>query len=164
MLCNLNGQEQEKLHKIVVALGAEEILSQLSEECCELGQAAQKLRRVLHNTTPVSMEKAILGLEEEIGDVFLTLDGVERIGLFSFGEVLKSAHEKNDRWYGRIFDESNADISNKEKQHGLWKYYHKQGIAVCTCCSFERKLDDDFGRAISCPNCGAKIDCEENNG
>lgn len=39
--------------------------------------------------------------------------------------------------------------------HGRWKYYHKQGIAVCTSCSFERKLDDNFGRAISCPNCGA---------
>lgn len=42
-------------------------------------------------------------------------------------------------------------------QHGTWKYFHKQGIAVCTNCSFKRKLDDDFGRAISCPNCGAKM-------
>ena len=41
---------------------------------------------------------------------------------------------------------------------GKWKYYKKQGIAVCTNCSFERKLDDDFGRAVSCPNCGAKMD------
>ncbi|MBR4930738.1 MAG: hypothetical protein IKZ00_08075 [Bacteroidaceae bacterium] len=41
--------------------------------------------------------------------------------------------------------------------HGEWKSYKKQGIAVCTNCSFERKLDDDFGRAISCPNCGADM-------
>ena len=37
----------------------------------------------------------------------------------------------------------------------LWKYYRKAGIAVCQNCNFERKLDDDFGRAVACPNCGA---------
>lgn len=39
-----------------------------------------------------------------------------------------------------------------------WKYYHKQNIAVCTHCSFERDLDADFGRAVACPNCGARMD------
>ena len=39
-----------------------------------------------------------------------------------------------------------------------WKYYNKQNIAVCTNCSFERKLDVDFGKAISCPNCGARME------
>jgi hypothetical protein len=38
---------------------------------------------------------------------------------------------------------------------GNWKYYHKQNKAVCTNCSFERDLDADFGKAITCPNCGA---------
>lgn len=38
-----------------------------------------------------------------------------------------------------------------------WKYYKKQGIAVCTNCSFERNLDDNFGKAVSCPNCGADM-------
>ena len=42
--------------------------------------------------------------------------------------------------------------------HGRWKYYHKQGKAVCTNCSFERGVDDNFGRAVACPNCGAKMD------
>lgn len=42
--------------------------------------------------------------------------------------------------------------------HGKWKYYHKQNRAVCIVCSFERDLDADFGRAIACPNCGAKTD------
>ena len=42
-----------------------------------------------------------------------------------------------------------------EVVHGRWKYYHKQNIAVCTNCSFERDLDANFGKAISCPNCGA---------
>ena len=46
--------------------------------------------------------------------------------------------------------------------HGRWKYYHKQNIAVCTNCSFERDLDANFGKAISCPNCGAKMDGDGN--
>ena len=51
-----------------------------------------------------------------------------------------------------------------EVKHASWKYYKKQRIAVCTNCSFERKLDDDFGRAVSCPNCGAKMDGGADNG
>lgn len=46
--------------------------------------------------------------------------------------------------------------------HVKWKYYHEQGIAVCTHCSFERKLGSDFGKAIACPNCGARMDLEDN--
>lgn len=42
--------------------------------------------------------------------------------------------------------------------HGEWKYYHKLNKAVCLSCSFERDLDADFGKAICCPNCGAKMD------
>ena len=48
-----------------------------------------------------------------------------------------------------------------EVRHGRWKCFHKQNKAVCTCCSFERDLDTDFGRAVACPNCGARMDKEE---
>lgn len=44
-----------------------------------------------------------------------------------------------------------------EVVHGRWKYYRKQNIAVCTNCSFERDLNVNFGRAVSCPNCGASM-------
>lgn len=44
-----------------------------------------------------------------------------------------------------------------EVVHAKWVYYKKKDIAVCSSCSFERKLDDDFGKAISCPNCGADM-------
>ena len=44
--------------------------------------------------------------------------------------------------------------------HGRWKYFYKQGKAVCTNCSFERGVDDNFGRAVACPNCGARMDGE----
>ena len=48
-----------------------------------------------------------------------------------------------------------------EVRHAKWKYFHKQNKAVCTSCSFERDLDTDFGRAIACPNCGARMDKED---
>lgn len=40
---------------------------------------------------------------------------------------------------------------------GRWKYFCKQNKAVCTVCSFERDLDQNFGKAIACPNCGADM-------
>lgn len=40
--------------------------------------------------------------------------------------------------------------------HGRWKYGTR--AAVCSECGFERHLDDNFGAAIACPNCGAKMD------
>ena len=48
--------------------------------------------------------------------------------------------------------------------HGKWKYFHKQNKAVCSNCSFERELDLNFGSAVACPNCGAKMDLEEVSG
>ena len=48
--------------------------------------------------------------------------------------------------------------------HGRWRYFHKQNIAVCTECSFERDLDTNFGRAVNCPNCGAKMDGGDSDG
>lgn len=60
-----------------------------------------------------------------------------------------------------VSDAPTADVS--PVVHGRWKYYHKQNKAVCTHCSFERDLDENFGAAISCPNCGAKMDGGDNN-
>lgn len=49
-------------------------------------------------------------------------------------------------------------MSTIEVVQSQWKYYKKQNIAVCKNCSFERDLDANFGRAISCPNCGARME------
>jgi hypothetical protein len=57
-----------------------------------------------------------------------------------------------------LIDDTPTDFDAVEVVHGRWKYYHKQNIAVCMNCSFERDLDANFGRAVSCPNCGAKMD------
>lgn len=64
-----------------------------------------------------------------------------------------------------VYD-TNAVLDNLDQQPTIdavpvvkaeWKYYKKQGIAVCTNCSFERNVDDNFGKAIACPNCGADM-------
>ena len=63
-------------------------------------------------------------------------------------------------WVDDMLDEvdcfQSADVA--PVVHGQWKYYHKQNKAVCTRCSFERDLDENFGAAISCPNCAAMMD------
>jgi predicted RNA-binding Zn-ribbon protein involved in translation (DUF1610 family) len=46
-------------------------------------------------------------------------------------------------------------------RHSRWKNFKKQNRAVCMACSFERNLDENFGRAVSCPNCGAKMRCND---
>lgn len=81
------------------------------------------------------------------------------LGLFSRHAVYGADREKFDAW-----DEIIEQIERIPAEdvfpvvHGRWKYFNKQGIAVCTNCSFERKLDDDFGKAVSYPNYGAKMD------
>lgn len=56
----------------------------------------------------------------------------------------------------RVKEAPAADVA--PVAHGRWKYYHKQNKAVCTNCSFERDLDANFGAAVSCPNCGCRMD------
>lgn len=36
-----------------------------------------------------------------------------------------------------------------------WVYHRLACTATCKRCNFERQLDDDYGAAIACPNCGA---------
>lgn len=97
----LNAESRAQQMQIIAALGREELLSQCAEECCELAQAAQKVRRVLHGTTPVTMAEALDQLTEEAGDVLLLLDYLERTGLLDLSAALESAKQKNTRWYGR---------------------------------------------------------------
>ena len=82
---------------------------------------------------------------QELGKFFSTVNTVEQALMLN--RALKVIN-----WFPA------ADVA--PVVHGRWKYYHKQNIAVCTNCSFERDLDANFGKAISCPNCGAKMDAE----
>ena len=45
--------------------------------------------------------------------------------------------------------------------HGRWIYGTR--AAVCSECGFERHLDDNFGAAIACPNCWAKMDRKDDS-
>ena len=54
-----------------------------------------------------------------------------------------------------IWTAPSADV--RPAVRGRWKYFRKQNKAVCTVCSFERDLDQNFGKAIACPNCGTNM-------
>ena len=88
--------------KIMEYLGEAEMLAQLAEECCELGKAALKLRRVLDgkNPTPKTEEEARRDLVEEAADVHNVLEFLLN------GEDYISAYyttqKKRDRWLGRL--------------------------------------------------------------
>lgn len=77
-----------------------ELLAGVAEECCELGQAALKLRRVFDggNPTPMTQEQAIENFEEEVADVQLYLD---QIG-YSRGRVKEIKAAKLARWEARL--------------------------------------------------------------
>lgn len=80
-------------------------------------------------------------------------------------ELLDNAIIDSDDNYGFPNTNQVADhlIANgvTVQECGNWKYYHKQNKAVCTSCNFERDLDANFGKAIACPNCGAKMDLKD---
>lgn len=92
----------ERDKKIMEYLGESEMLSQLAEECCELGQAALKLRRVLDkkNPTPVTEEEARANLVEEAADVYnvlgFLLNAEDHINTYNI------IQKKKTRWVGRL--------------------------------------------------------------
>ena len=97
----LDAEALRMMEEISLALGCEELLGQLTEECCELGQAAQKVRRAMKGTTPVRLEAAREKLTEEVGDVLLLLDFMEKNSLLTLEEARNIAGSKLVRWYGR---------------------------------------------------------------
>ena len=101
MLLPIAELEEKMLEDVRRELGDEEMLSQCSEECAELIQAAQKMRRVLHGTTPVGRAQAQSSLCEEAADVLVCLDALMRDGVLPFWDVVKIARHKINRWHGR---------------------------------------------------------------
>lgn len=79
----------------------EDLLLQLAEECSELAQAALKLRRTMvpGNPTPVTQDKALANLREEIVDVLTVLYVLD---LSDVENSLWSIQKKLARWAGRI--------------------------------------------------------------
>lgn len=102
MILEFTQDDREQQMQIYLSLGSEEILSQCSEECCGLEQAAQKMRRVLHGTTHMSEQDARQALNEEACDVLLLLEYLDYFGFIDVEAAIESAREKNKRWYGRV--------------------------------------------------------------
>ncbi len=59
-----------------------------------------------------------------------------------------------DWWMNGRFE--GIPVADKMWLHGHWEYGVR--AAICSECGFERHLDHNFGRAIACPNCGARMD------
>lgn len=87
---------------IVDTIGIPAVLEQLAEECCELGQAALKLSRIMRgeNPTPVSIEVAQFDFAVEAGDVTLVLDLLRRNGVRVANR--KQKNHKMNRWIRRL--------------------------------------------------------------
>ena len=107
----------ERDKKIMEYLGEPEMLSQLAEECAELGKAALKLRRVLdgRNPTPKTEEEARADLIEEVADVYNVVGFL--LSAEDNTEVYNIIQRKKDRWLGRL-EESRvmADVVAETRQ------------------------------------------------
>lgn len=91
---------------IVKEIGEPAVLEQLAEECAELGQAALKYARLLRgeNPTPKTEAECLESLGEEIADVSLCIDLVNRVHHFDYFPVMD---EKENRWKRRIEEMTN---------------------------------------------------------
>lgn len=101
---SLDGECQQK--ELSAMLGQAELLSQLTEECGELIQAAQKMRRVLAGTTPVSQDQALRDLTEEASDVVLILDMLAGLKLLDRVGMRFIGRYKTERWFKRTLEQA----------------------------------------------------------
>lgn len=93
--------EKLKTPYIIDIIGNAACLEQLAEECAKLAQAALKMARLIRkeNPTPVTYNKAIASLTEEIADVRLCIKAIERNTPIKTKEI---EDMKLNRWYNRI--------------------------------------------------------------
>lgn len=94
----------EKLQYIIDCLPIEELLCQLAEEAAELGHAALKLRRSIDgsNPTPVTEQKGMDNLFEEISDVCLVLNLLGFPVDINDKGCMDIMARKADRWADRL--------------------------------------------------------------
>lgn len=102
MLFDFGTEAVDMQNEVIFATSIEEILNQLTEECGELIQAAQKARRAIAGTTHISREQAVEMLQEEAADVLLCIDYLETAGVIDAECVKKIMDHKNKRWYARV--------------------------------------------------------------
>ncbi|MBO6093407.1 MAG: hypothetical protein J6P40_07285 [Oscillospiraceae bacterium] len=88
------------MKRIIDKVPLTELLAGLAEESCELAQAALKMRRALDGTnpTPVSVNKALDALQEEIADVLLYAESLQPV----WKTIMDTMIEKKERWAKRL--------------------------------------------------------------
>lgn len=76
---------------------------------------------------------------------------------------MRDCEEANDTLAAQVFQDCICEIMDEKEQNvapvlvSKWKYFRKKNMATCMNCSFERNLDVNFGSAVCCPNCGARM-------
>lgn len=102
MLFDFSAELVDMQNEVIFATGIEEVLNQLTEECGELVQAAQKARRAMVGLIPVSSEQALEMLREEAADVLLLIDYLDTAGMIDRERIMHTMREKNKRWHARV--------------------------------------------------------------
>lgn len=98
------------IEKIRATVPEDELLCQLAEEAAELAQAALKLRRCIVgiNPTPTPQEKAEANLREELADVRLCAEVLDR-GTKIANQIDGIAASKLGRWAKRLEEVKDND-------------------------------------------------------
>lgn len=104
MLIQLTKAGEDRQSEIISKSEFDDILGQLTEECGELIQAAQKYIRANKGTTPLSQKDARKNLCEECADVALCIDILIRSGMVDEDRMQSIGRAKNDRWHKRIVE------------------------------------------------------------
>lgn len=89
---------------LIEKIGTEEMLLQTAEEAAELAQACLKMARKISgkNPTPKTMDEVKDDLEEEICDVIICIDELEKGKVFDKDSAQKWADIKYQRMADRI--------------------------------------------------------------
>lgn len=97
---------QEQISYIAENLSRGELLTQLAEESAELTQAALKHRRTFTegaSPTPKTEDETLGNLIEELADVLICTEAINRQGIKLFGKPFTDIYEyKLRRWCDRI--------------------------------------------------------------
>lgn len=94
----------EKLYCVAKHLGKDEMLLQLAEECAELSQACLKMVRASKGLTPKSISECQDNLAEELNDVRVCMELVEKLIPKLEQREQWYKEYKADRWYRRTFE------------------------------------------------------------
>lgn len=101
----------DRMKEIIDKYGEDYMLCQLTEECCELGQAAMKVIRARNRWTPMRITEAMEKLVEEIADVHVMAGAIFKHMLDAEEQkcVDDTCEFKEARMYKRMLDNETED-------------------------------------------------------